>query len=106
MDSKTSIFKSKQSLLYVMAIAMVFSFYAWMSLLNNFVIEVASFDGGQIGVLQSLREIPGFLAFTVILATIFIPQQRLAYISIMLLGIGTAITGMFLRLLVYMLQQC
>jgi hypothetical protein len=78
-----------------MAIAMVFSFSAWMSLLNNFVIEVASFDGSQIGILQSLREIPGFLAFTVVLVTLVIAQQRLAYISIMLLGLGTALTGIF-----------
>lgn len=74
---------------------MVFSFSAWMSLLNNFVIEVASFDGSQIGILQSLREIPGFLAFTVVLVIIFIAQQRLAYISMLFLGIGTAITGLF-----------
>ena len=52
------IFHSKKVLLYIMAIAMMFSFSAWMSLLNNFVIEVASFDGSQIGILQSLREIP------------------------------------------------
>ena len=90
-----NIFQSKQALLYIMATAMVFSFSAWMSLLNNFVIEVASFDGSQIGILQSLREIPGFLAFTVVLVTLVIAQQRLAYISIMLLGLGTALTGIF-----------
>lgn len=74
---------------------MVFSFSAWMSLLNNFVIEVASFDGSQIGILQSLREIPGFLAFTVVLVLVFVAQQRLAYISMLLLGIGTLLTGFF-----------
>ena len=78
-----------------MSISMLFSFSAWMSLLNNFVIEVASFDGSQIGILQSLREIPGFLAFTVVLAIIFICQQRLAYLSIMVLGIGVLLTGLF-----------
>jgi hypothetical protein len=78
-----------------MSISMVFSFAAWMSLLNNFVIEAANFNGSQIGILQSLREVPGFLAFTVVLATIFIAQQRLAYLSMLFLGIGTAITGFF-----------
>merc|ERR1711879_456251 len=78
-----------------MAISMVFSFSAWMSLLNNFVIEVASFDGSQIGILQSLREIPGFLAFTVVLAIAFVAQQRLAYISMMALGMGVMLTGYF-----------
>lgn len=89
------LFSSKEALLYVMAISMTVSFSAWMSLLNNFTIEVASFDGSQIGILQSLREIPGFLAFTVILVIAFVCQQRLAYISILLLGLGTALTGFF-----------
>ena len=89
------VFHSKKVLLYIMALSMSFSFAAWMSLLNNFVIEVAFFDGSQIGILQAIREIPGFLAFTVVLVTIIIAQQRLAYISIMLLGLGTAITGIF-----------
>jgi len=78
-----------------MSISMVVSFSAWMSLLNNFTIEVASFDGSQIGILQSLREIPGFLAFTVILVLAFIAQQRLVYLSMLLLGLGTSLTGFF-----------
>ncbi|XPV67515.1 MAG: MFS transporter [Halarcobacter sp.] len=90
-----NMFKSREALLYIMSISMVFSFSAWMSLLNNFVIEVASFDGSQIGILQSLREIPGFLAFTVVLAIMFIAQQRLAFISMMLLGLGILLTGFF-----------
>lgn len=89
------IFTSKVVLLYIFAIAMPLSFATWMALLNNFVIEKAHFDGSQIGILQSLREIPGLLAFTVVLALLFIAQQRLAYLSIILLGIGTALTGYF-----------
>ncbi|MBU3013887.1 MFS transporter [Poseidonibacter lekithochrous] len=89
------IFTSKVALLYVMSISMVVSFSAWMSLLNNFTIEVASFDGSQIGILQSLREIPGFLAFTVILVLSLIAQQRLVYLSMLLLGLGTSLTGFF-----------
>ena len=90
-----NIFRSRVALLYIMTISMMFSFSAWMSLLNNFVIEAASFDGSQIGILQSLREIPGFLAFTVVIAIIFIAQQRLAYISMMMLGLGVILTGFF-----------
>ncbi len=89
------IFTSKEALLYIMSISMVISFSAWMSLLNNFTIEVASFDGSQIGILQSLREIPGFLAFSVILVLVFVAQQKLVYISILTLGLGTALSGYF-----------
>ena len=88
-------FTSKEGLLYMISIAMVISFSAWMSLLNNFTVEVASFNGKEIGILQSLREVPGLLAFTVVFALIFIKQQRLVYVAMMLLGIGTAVTGLF-----------
>ncbi len=74
-----NIFKSKVALLYLLSISMIFSFSAWMSLLNNFVIEVASFNGNQIGILQSLREIPGFLAFTVVLVIAIIAQRGIQY---------------------------
>ena len=90
-----NLFKSRIALLYIMSISMVFSFSAWMSLLNNYVIEVASFNGSQIGILQSLREIPGFLAFTVVLVILFIAQQRLAYISMITLGVGVFLTGFY-----------
>ncbi len=90
-----NLFKSRIALLYIMSISMVFSFSAWMSLLNNYVIEVASFNGSQIGILQSLREIPGFLAFTVVLVILFIAQQRLAYISMITLGLGVFLTGFY-----------
>lgn len=89
------VFRSRVILLYLISISTVLSFSAWMSLLNNFVIEVAGFDGEKIGILQSLREVPGFLAFTVVLAIMFISQQRLVYLSMLSLGLGVALTGIF-----------
>lgn len=53
-------------LLLLMAFAVPLSFAAWQALLNNFAIEQAAFTGREIGILQSLREIPGFLAFGVV----------------------------------------
>ena len=66
-----------------------------MGTLYNFVIEIAHFNGKQIGFLQSIREIPGFLAFSVIFILFFVSQQRLAYISMIGLGAGVAVTGIF-----------
>ena len=84
-----------ETLLLVMAFIMPLVFSVWMVLLNNFVIEKASFTGVEIGILQSLREVPGFLAFTVIYVLIFIKEQRLAIISLALTSIGVALTGFF-----------
>ena len=84
MNISKNLFKSRTVLLYVMAISMMFSFSSWISLLNNFAVEVSSFNGEQIGILQSLREIPGFLAFTVVLVILIVSQQRLEYIGLLL----------------------
>jgi len=64
-----------------------------MALINNFAIERAAFTGVEIGILQSLREIPGFLAFAVVFLLLLMREQTLALVSLLLLGIGTAITG-------------
>lgn len=82
-------------LLYLMAGAVPLSFATWQTLLNNFAIERAAFTGAEIGILQSLREIPGFLAFAVVFLLLLIREQRLAYLSLLLLGLGTAVTGFF-----------
>ncbi|GAA5219103.1 MFS transporter [Corallincola platygyrae] len=71
------------------------AFSTWMALLNNFVIEAASFTGKEIGILQSLREVPGFLAFTVVFVLLLIREQRFAVVSLVLLGVGVALTGFF-----------
>ena len=78
-----------------MTIAMTLAFATWMVLLNNFVVERASFSGKEIGILQSIREIPGFLAFTTIFILLLIREQKFAYVSLVMLGIGVLITGFF-----------
>lgn len=83
------------TLLYVMAIAMPVAFATWTALLNNFVIEVAGFDGSDIGWLHSVREIPGFLAIGVIALLVVIREQVLGLISLALLGVATALTAQF-----------
>jgi len=82
-------------LLFLMAAAMPIAFSTWSALLNNFVIEVANFDGSDIGLLHTIREIPGFLAFAVIFLIIFIREQVLGMISLVLLGVATALTAYF-----------
>ncbi|MGB1235769.1 MAG: MFS transporter, partial [Planktomarina sp.] len=83
------------SLLFLMAAAMPIAFSVWSALLNNFVIEVADFDGADIGLLHTIREIPGFLAIGVIYVIIFMREQTLGWISLLLLGVATAITAQF-----------
>ena len=78
-----------------MSIAMPIAFNAWSALLNNFVVERAAFTGIEIGILQSLREVPGFLTFTVIFVLLIIREQTLAVLALAVLGAGVAMTGFF-----------
>jgi hypothetical protein len=78
-----------------MAAAMPVAFSTWYALLNNFVVEVASFDGADIGLLHTIREIPGFFAVGVIFVIIFMREQMLGLVSLVLLGTATAFTAWF-----------
>jgi len=90
-----SIPRNRKAFLYILAIGSPIAFSVWQALLNNFAVEIASFGGKEIGMLQSLREVPGFLAFTVVFLLLIIRQQNFAIVSLILLGIGTALTGFF-----------
>lgn len=83
------------ALLFVMAMAMPVAFATWSALLNNFVIEVAQFDGADIGWLHSVREIPGFFAIGVIALIMFIREQVLGLVALVMLGAATAVTAQF-----------
>ena len=95
MSASTASWKTPQNFLLLISIVVPIAFSSWMALLNNFVIEKANFDGADIGLLQSVREIPGFLAFTVVFVLAFIREQRFMLISLAMLTVGTAITGLF-----------
>ena len=83
------------SLLILMSIAMPVAFNAWSAMLNNFVVEKAAFTGVEIGILQSLREVPGFLSFTLIFVLLIIKEQTFAVFALALLGLGVCMTGLF-----------
>lgn len=82
-------------LLVVMAAAMPLAFSVWSALLNNFVVERAGFTGVEIGWLQSVREIPGFLAIGVLAVLLFMREQTLALASLATLGAAVAVTAWF-----------
>ena len=69
-------------LLILLTIALQLCFSTWQALLNNFVTERAAFGGVEIGILQSLREIPGFLSFGVIFLLLIVAEQPLAFVAV------------------------
>ena len=81
--------------LMVLTISSTAGLQAWQTLFNNFAVDVAGLNGNHVGMIQSIREIPGFLALLVIFVIIFIKEYRLSALSILILGLGVAITGFF-----------
>jgi hypothetical protein len=87
--------KSKKAFLIVTSILMALTFSGWLALLNNFAIEKAAFTGAEMGMLHSVREVPGFLAFTAVFLLLVLSEQTLALIALCFMSIGVAITGLF-----------
>lgn len=81
--------------LAILSIAATVGLQAWRTLFNNFAVEVVHLEGNHIGIIQSVREIPGFLALLVIYIILILKEHRLSALSIAILGLGVGITGVF-----------
>jgi hypothetical protein len=81
--------------LAVLSISATVGLQAWLTLFNNFAVDVAGLDGNHIGVIQSLREVPGFLALLAVYIIMVLKEHRLSVLSILILGLGLALTGLF-----------
>lgn len=80
--------------LIVLTICSTAGLQCWRTLFDNFSVNVVGLDGQHIGVLQSVREIPGFLALLVAYVILVIREHRLSALSIVLLGLGVFSTGL------------
>jgi len=78
-----------------MTAASMIGMQGYAILFNNFAVEVINLDGNGVGMIQSVREIPGFLSLLAVFLIMIIKEHRLAALSIILLGLGTGITGLF-----------
>lgn len=81
--------------LMVLVICATSGLHVWRTLFDNFSVHVIGLDGHHIGILQSLREIPGFLCLLVVYVLLVVREHRLAAISVLLLGAGVALAGFF-----------
>ena len=80
--------------LIVLTIGSTMGLQTWHTLFNNFAVDVAALNGRHIGMIQSVREIPGFLALLTVFVIMFIKEYRLSALSILILGLGVAGTGL------------
>jgi len=79
--------------LIVLTISSTIGLQTWRTLFDNFAVRVVSLEGNHIGVIQSIREIPGFLVFLVVFVMLLVKEHRISSLSILTLGIGVGVTG-------------
>lgn len=87
--------RSMYRFLAVLTAASMVGMQGYTILFNNYAVETVHLNGLQVGLTQSVREIPGFLALTAIYVMLIIREHRLAAFSIAVLGVGVGLTGLF-----------
>lgn len=81
--------------LMVLTIASVVGLQGWRTLFNNFAVEQAHLEGFHIGIIQGIREVPGFLTMLAIYVMLIIKEHRLSAVSVLILAAGVTCTGFF-----------
>ena len=88
----------KKELMYtyliVLTICSSADLQCWRTLFDNFSVNIAGLEGNHIGTIQSVREIPGFLALLVTYVILIIKEHKLAALSVLILGTGVFLTGL------------
>jgi hypothetical protein len=91
------LFKKDPMYLYLLTLTLVSTggLQAWRTLFDNFAVQAIGLDGYHIGIIQSARELPGFLALLVVYVLMFIKEHKLAALSVLFFGLGVCLTGFF-----------
>jgi len=81
--------------LFVLTFACTVGFQAWSIMCTNFAVDVVGLNAAQLGIIHSVREVPGLLAAIVIMLLCLMREETLAAIAVLALGLGVLLTGMF-----------
>ncbi len=81
--------------LLLLSITAIAGLQSWRTVFNNYAVEEIGISGLRIGIIQSVREIPGFLALLVVFCLFIIKEHKLGALSVVIMGIGIALTGLY-----------
>jgi hypothetical protein len=81
--------------LFVLTLASTVAFQAWSIMCTNFAVDVVGLNAAQLGLIHSVREIPGLLTALVIALLFLMREETLAAFAVLALGLGVLLTGMF-----------
>jgi predicted MFS family arabinose efflux permease len=81
--------------LVMLVTASAFGFQGWQTLFNNFAVDTIGLNSIQVGAIQSVKEIPGFLTFFAVFILLIVAEHRFAALAVLLLGLGDMMAGLF-----------
>ncbi len=81
--------------LLLLATGAAIGLQGWRTLFNNFAVDNVGLNGLQVGIIQSVREVPGFLSLLVIFVLLLVKEHILGALSVIMLGVGVILTGFF-----------
>jgi MFS family permease len=68
-------------------------FNVWQAVFNNFAVEELGVRADQIGLIQSVRELPGLLGFALAFLALWLSEMRIMGLSVLLTGLGLVCTA-------------
>jgi MFS family permease len=88
--------KDTKQLLRTLTLAnffLYFGFNIWSAIFNNFAVEEIGVSASQIGIIQSLREVPGLMGFVLGFLALWFSEMRILGLSVLLMGLGMVVGG-------------
>lgn len=88
--------ENRKQLFIILAVAnffLYFGFNIWQAAFNNFAVEEIGVRANQIGIIQSLRELPGLMGFVLGFFALWLSEMRIMGLSVLLMGLGLLLTG-------------
>jgi MFS family permease len=85
-----------RTVLFVIALSNLIwalGFRLWEAIFTNFAREELGLGADQLGWVQSIREVPGLLGILVGVVALYVLEVRIAGVSVILMGVGIALTA-------------
>ena len=79
--------------LMIATCVIAFAFQGWRTLYNNFAVDEVGLNALQNGVVQSIREVPGFLSLFVVYLLLLMKEHRVGLYSVALFGLSVCLVG-------------
>ena len=73
---------------------MALGFNIWQAMFNNFAVEELGITAAQMGIIQSIREVPGLLGFAASFLALVFSELSLASISVVVMGLGLGLMSL------------